>query len=100
MPNSSFRSGLDAFKKQLDQTVADLTPESIPWDELFPPAFMKRYGKDSSFNEMLAAGGVEMTSETSEATLDELVRARTSFRSWGEMKVKGYEEWAEKKLKR
>lgn len=75
----------------------------VAMSEMFPPAFMTRHTDFSSFSAMLNASGFKVETKEDFAAIpnaewDAFVTSRTRFGSWKEMKDKGVQEYAIKKL--
>jgi hypothetical protein len=96
----SFSDGIRKFQKKLESIM----PDEIPFGELFSPDFMSHHTKSPDINAFFTDGGFAVESmEEFEAisvtALDAYVRGHSSFASWGDMKVKAYEEWAQNKMR-
>lgn len=95
----SFSDSIRKFSKKLES----IAPKSIPFSELFTPDFMRRKTKTPTIEAFFDAGGFDIGSQADLEALDEAdfdahVKAHTSFASWGEMKARAYEEWAQRKM--
>lgn len=76
---------------------------AIPFAEIFPPDFMKRYTSFKNIDEMLKASGYRIEGADDfdaipETAWDSFVGQRTKFASWDEMKGRAGEEWTTRKL--
>lgn len=75
--------------------------EPMSFEDLFPPAFMRSHTDFEDMDAMVAASGREVrTAEDFEAIpsaeWETLVRTRTGFASWDEMRGKAAEAYAER----
>ena len=96
---TEWNSNLDEVSKKLKSIV----PSEIAFGDLFNPEFMGRHTKSDDIDAFFAAGGFDINSQAeleaiAEEDLDAHVRSQTTFSSWGELKVRAYEEWATKKM--
>jgi hypothetical protein len=65
----------------------------VPFDELFPPEFMRRYTDFKSIEEMLGACGTRIESAEDskripDAEWNKFVSERTKFKTWDDMQAK------------
>jgi hypothetical protein len=98
-------TGLGEMQRKLErlQRRAQNLSGPVPFEELFPPEFMRRYTQFKSIDEMFGAFGtpIESTEDVEripDAEWDVYVTARTRFKSWKEMQSKAGEEYAERRL--
>ena len=100
-------SGLEELQKRLedlDKGAERLDGEhKVPFNEIFPPSFMKQYTTFKSIEKMLKASGYTIESAEDfdaipDTAWDSFVRQRTKFDSWSDMIAKAGEEWTAKKL--
>lgn len=98
-------TGLDEMRKKLEnlQRRAQNLNGPVPFDDLFPPEFMRRYTDFKSIEEML--GGFGTPIETTEdferipdADWNVFVKEKTRFKSWEDMQSKAGQEYAERRL--
>jgi hypothetical protein len=98
-------TGMDEFSRKLEtlQRRAANVSGQVPFDELFPPEFMRRYTSFKSIEDMLA--GFETPIESAEdfkkipdADWNAFVKERTKFKSWEDMQTKAGEEFIERRL--
>ncbi len=104
-PDEHDTAGFDQVRETLAEFQRGLASLSGPlsFEELFPPDFMRRHTDFEEMDAMVAASGHEVrTTDDFEAIpraeWDALVRARTKFRDWDEMRGKASEEYAERLL--
>lgn len=101
---SSF-DGFDNLRRNLDQlqkNIESLQGE-VSFSELFTPSFMARYTNFTSFDDLLAKSGFTVESTEDFANIpdvawDVFIASDTRFANWEEMKVKAFEEYAQRKL--
>jgi len=72
-------------------------------DELFPRAFMRKYTRYGSFDEMVKGSGFKVENEEDftaipDADWDRLVKSVTRFESWHAMREQATADWSAKKL--
>jgi hypothetical protein len=96
-------SGFDDFEKyieKLQENVKELEGQhTIPFDELFPTAFMSNYTDSSSIEELLQKGNFDIKSqEDFEKIPDDTIAMHTSFLTWNQMVTKASEEWLVRRL--
>ena len=98
-------TGLDEMRNKLEtlQRRAKNLNGPVPFEDLFPPEFMRRYTDFKSIEEMLGAFGTPITStEDFEripgADWSVYVTEKTRFKSWDEMQSKAGQEYAERRL--
>ncbi len=99
--------GVDRFKqrlRELERRAAALSGlDRVPASELFTAEFMRRHTDFTTFDEMVAGTGygVESLSDVDrvhEARWDAVVRHRTGFGSWAEMRRLAEESWVRREL--
>jgi hypothetical protein len=93
-------TGLDELQRKLATLQRRIENASgpVPFEDLFPPEFMRRYTDFKSIEEMLEASGhsVDSTEDFEAipaAEWDAVVKARTRFATWKEMQQKAGEEY-------
>lgn len=100
-------SGLEELQRRLEdwaRGAEELDGEhKVPFEELFPPSFMKRYTTFESIEKMVETSGYKVENADDfkaipDAAWDSFVRQRTKFDNWGDMLRKAGEEWAASKL--
>jgi hypothetical protein len=98
-------TGLDEIRKKLEnlQRRAQNINGPVPFEDLFPPEFMRRYTEFKSIEEMLNGFGTPIAStEDFEripgAEWSAYVTAKTRFKSWDEMQSKAGQEYVERRL--
>lgn len=98
-------TGFDEMKRKLEtlQRRAQSLNGPVPFEDLFPPEFMRRYTDFKSIDEMLGAFGTPiMSTEDFEripgADWNAYVTGKTRFTSWDEMQSKAGHEYAERRL--
>jgi hypothetical protein len=98
-------TGLDELQKKLEtlQRRAQSLNGPVPFEDLFPPEFMRRYTNFKSIEEMLVGFGAPITSTEEferipDAEWDVYVSAKTRFKSWDEMQFQAGQEYAERRL--
>jgi hypothetical protein len=98
-------TGLDEFRRKLEklQRRAQNISGPVPFDELFPPEFMRRYTDFKSIEDMFSGFGTPI--ETAEefkripdAEWNTFVTQRTKFKTWEAMQAKAGEEYIERRL--
>jgi hypothetical protein len=97
--------GLDELRRNLSklQRRAENLSGPVKFDDLFPPEFMRRYTDVKSIDQLLAATGRTInTTEDFEAIpsdeWDRIVKTRTRFSDWDDMKARAGEEYAKLRL--
>lgn len=83
--------------KELERTT------SVSFDELFVPAFMRKYSNFSTFDEFLDAGNFKVESQEDfeaipDDLMDEHVAKTTKFTDWQTMLDTAVSEYAVRKL--
>ena len=87
-------SGLDDLQRELkrmEQNAKKLNGKhTVSFDKLFTRAFMKKYTRYSSLDELLEAGGFQATTNKEfeaipEKELDAHIAKTTKFKSWEDM---------------
>ena len=97
----------DAIRKleQLEERARNLDgTHSVPVNQLFSAAFMRRYTGFSSFQAMLEASGFKVESEEHFRAIpdldwDNFVRSQTRFPSWEAMQKRAAQEWVTNQLR-
>lgn len=72
--------------------------KDIPANEIYTPAFMRKYTVYTSFEEFLRISGFTMETELPNPEFDDYVSKTTKFDSWSDMQLKAAEIYAIKKL--
>ncbi|WP_298705327.1 hypothetical protein [uncultured Veillonella sp.] len=99
--------GLDNLEKSLNELSANAKKLSgtsaIPFDELFPPSFMRHHTDSSSIDEFLDNSPFTIESEEDFLAIpdeewDNYIVAHTDFSSWEEMQGKAAEDYVVKQL--
>jgi len=91
---------LDDLKKKAEEL--DST-HNVPFSELFPEPFMRKYTEHSTFQELLDSGGYAVQSTEDflkiphEAWNAHIVK-KTKFSSWDEMRKQAIGEYTKRKL--
>lgn len=100
-------TGLDQLQKKLKQMEKGAKElehtKQVPFNQLFTPAFMRKYTSFSSMDELLAAGKFNANSQEAfeaipDEALDKHVKATTKFKDWEEMLGEATSQYALKKL--
>lgn len=100
-------SGLEELQKRLEDLAKgaeELDGEhEVPFGEIFPPSFMKRYTTFESIEKMVEASGYKVENAEDfkaipETAWDSFVRQRTKFDNWSDMIGKAGEEWTTRQL--
>lgn len=100
-------SGLEELQKRLRELAKGAKQldgeHDVPFDEMFPPGFMKRYTTFESIEKMMEASGYKVENAEDfkaipDAAWNSFVRQRTKFDNWSDMISKAGEEWAARKL--
>ena len=98
-------TGLDEMLKKLEtlQRRAQNLDGPVPFEDLFPPEFMRRYTDFKSIEEMLGGFSTPITSSEdferiSDTDWNVYVTDKTRFKSWDEMQSKAGQEYAERRL--
>lgn len=95
---------LERELKKIEQNLKNIEGEnSIPFMELFPFEFMKKYTQFSSINDMFNGSPFTINSEEDFAAIDEyeldnFINKATDFDSWGKMQETAAINWAQKQL--
>jgi hypothetical protein len=94
-------SGLDKLIKNLED-LGD-GEHKVPFPEIFPPEFMRKYTDFGTIEKMLEASGYKIEGSKGfdkipEASWDSFVRQRTRFDGWEDMKAAAGKEWTLKQL--
>ncbi|MGG3454230.1 hypothetical protein [Paenibacillus rhizolycopersici] len=99
--------GFDELEKRLKKMKKDAEElegdNVVPFDELFTPAFMRKYTSVESFDELLEKGGFVVNSQEDFANIpddkfDEHVSKFTNFSTWEDMLDKAQDLYISKKL--
>ena len=98
--------GFDKFHRNLDKlqkNIESLNGAEVPFNELFPSRFLARYTNFTSFDDLLAKSGFKVDTiedfvNIPDAEWDAFIASSTRFANWDEMKVKAFEEYAQRKL--
>jgi len=94
-----------AFKR-VEKAIEGIDGENkVPFDEIFPPAFIRKYTDFEDIGAMIDASGHDVQSpEDFRAIPDDewekLIKARTRFESWAGMQMEATKYWAGKKIER
>ncbi len=96
-------SGLEKFKKNLNQKVQNLNSKPKTFADIFDYSFMSTYTKFSSINDFFTNGGFDVNSKEdfeniNESDLDKYVSANSTFNSWHEMQKTASVEYVKKQL--
>jgi len=98
-------SGFDDFRRKLEtlQRRAQNVSGPVPFEDLFPPEFMRRYTDFKSIDEMFTELGTPIESAEDlknipEAKWEAFVKERTRFATWNAMQAKAGEEFIERRL--
>ena len=105
---SSFKiTGLDQMEKRLKQmkkAAKELNGTTrVPFNELFPASFMKKYTSFSSMDELLDASGFKVESQEDfeaipDTEFDKHISANTKFKCWEDMLHEATSQYVSKKL--
>ncbi|MEN6368213.1 MAG: hypothetical protein ABFD77_00755 [Thermotogota bacterium] len=99
--------GLDEVKKRIDdlaKAAGKLEGEhAVKFDDLFTPAFMRKYTRLQTIDEFVKATGYKADTQADFdaipiTALDSFVRARTQFKDWEDMLGKAVEEYTAREL--
>lgn len=99
--------GLDQLQKKLkalQDNVRQLDGRhNVPVNELLTPAFVSRYTKFSTAEDLFEASGYKIESEEDFAAIpddawNQYIRSVSNFSGWEAMLSKAAESWAAKKL--
>ena len=94
----------DGGLKDLQKKLEGLPEEqAVTFDKLFPPAFMAQYTDFKTIDEMLDATGDKIDGADDfdalpEGVWEKLVKQRTRFKDWEDMKGKAAQEWTAQEL--
>ena len=98
-------TGLDEMKRKLERLHrrARSLNGPVPFEELFPPEFMRRYTDYKTIDEMIAAVGTPVRSTDDFERIpsdvwESIVRGKTRFNTWDDMQRKAGEEYAARRL--
>ena len=100
-------SGLEELQNELERMKENAEELSgttqVPFSELFPTSFMRKYTQFSSMDEMLIAGSFDIESQEDfeaipEELLDKHIAASTRFTSWEAMLEEATTQYVAKKL--
>jgi hypothetical protein len=98
-------TGLDEMRRKLQTLQRRLQSLNgpVPFEDLFPPEFMRRYTDFKAIEEMLGGFGtpIESTEDFEripDADWDVYVKQKTRFKAWEEMQSKAGEEYLERRL--
>jgi hypothetical protein len=98
-------SGLDEMRRKLErlQHRAQNLSGSVPFEDLFPPEFMRRYTNFKTMEEMFGAFGTPINSTEDFERIpddewDAYVKRSTRFGSWEAMQKQAGEEYIERRL--
>ena len=85
-------SGLDKLEKNFDRIIKNVKSLSgtYSFDELFPPAFMRKYTEFPNIHAFLEACGFPAATKEEfeaipDASFDEYVKSKTQFKDWANM---------------
>lgn len=96
-------SGLEKFKKELNQKVQNFNSKPKTFADVFDSSFMNTYTKFSSIDDFFNNGGFSINSKEdleniNESDLDKYVSNNSTFSSWNEMQKTASVEYAKKQL--
>jgi hypothetical protein len=98
-------TGLEETLKKLEtlQRRAQNLNGPVPFEDLFPPEFMRRYTDFKSIENLLGGFGKPITSTEDfqripVAEWNAYVTEKTRFKSWDEMQSKAGQEYVERRL--
>ena len=95
-------NGFDELQDELDRLARDVEKlegtHDVPFDELFPPAFMRQYTNTQNINTFIDQSQWDVESKEDfrkipEDEFDRYVSEHTLFGSWEAMMNKGAEEY-------
>lgn len=95
---------LERKLNQIERNAKNLEGEnSVPFTELFPEGFMKKFTEFSSIEKMLIESPFSIETAEDFAAIDdnkwdEFVHRVTKFDSWEEMQLEAVSDWTAKKL--
>ena len=99
--------GFDELQRSLQRMAQNAKKlegrQSIPFNDLFTPSFMRKYTRFSSIDALLEAGGFQANiNEEFDAipqeSLDAHVSRTTKFKSWEDMLQEATEQYIQRKL--
>ena len=99
--------GLDKLSKdlkKLEQNAKKLNGKrNVPFSELFPPAFIRKYTRFSSIDALFESGGYKINTNADleaipQKELDAYIAKHTKFRSWEEMLDEAGSQYVAKQL--
>lgn len=99
--------GLDDFQRNLKNLQKNMQKlhgkREVSFDTLFAPAFMRKYTKFSSIDELFEKSGFKVDSNEDlekipDAPWDEYIAANTRFRNWKEMLDTAGKAYGEKQM--
>lgn len=99
--------GLDQLGKELkklEQNAKKLDGKrNVPFSELFPAAFIRKYTKFSSIDALFESGGYTINTNADleaipQKELDAHIAKHTKFRSWEEMRDEAVSQYVTKQL--
>ena len=97
--------GFDDLRRKLENLKrrAQSLNGSVPFEDLFPPEFMRRYTDFKTIEEMLCAFGTPITSSEDFASIpdqewDAYVKRSTKFSGWEAMQKQAGEDYVERRL--
>ena len=96
-------SGLENFKKELNQKVQNFNSTSKTFADIFDSSFMNTYTKFSNIDDFFNSGGFtvnlkEDLENINKSDLDKYVSNNSKFSSWNEMQKTASVEYAKKQL--
>lgn len=95
-------SGFDELQDELDRLARDVEEfegtQEVPFDELFPPAFMRQYTDAENIDSFIDQSQWDVESQEDfkaipENEFDQYVAEQTLFGSWEAMMNKGAEQY-------
>lgn len=96
-------TGLDDLQRMVRNLERLEGHHSVPFDDLFHPAFMAAQTDFRTIDEMFAQSGYSVETsddfeEIPDAEWDAFVARRTRFANWHEMQEAATQEWATRQL--
>ena len=98
-------TGLDEMRRKLEtlRRRAENLSGPVPFEDLFPPEFMRRYTSFKTIEDMLGGFGTPINftedfERVPDAEWDAYVREKTKFATWTDMQSKAGEELIERRL--
>ncbi len=97
-------SGVERRLKEMKENAEKLDGENnVPFQELFNPAFMRKYTNFQNIDDMLENSGFKIESQEDFEAIDDLkwdeyVRKNTRFQNWHEMMSEATSLWALKQM--